>query len=167
MPSCFKAIHLLAMAMEKIHVIVITFFIQNSFRKSNQSCKIHPFNTTHTKLYTLFWTEKSKTIPYPLAHPHIGQYSWFNKSCFGHWELRIGKLLFGGHSLFHMFKCPVTNDQLPKQPFFIELYSTNKAMDERYKLRWFLSSELRFIQWIAVSMHVSFDQWEPSGLQSK
>ena len=40
-------------------------------------------------------------------------------------------------------------------------------MDERYKLRWFLSSELRSIQWIAVSMHLSFDQWEPSGLQSK
>ena len=33
--------------------------------------------------------------------------------------LRIGKLLFGGHSLFHMPKCPITNDQLPKQPFFI------------------------------------------------
>ena len=49
--------------------------------------------------------------------------------------LGIGELLFGGHSLFHMPKCPITNDQLPKQPFFIQLYSKNRAMDERYKLR--------------------------------
>ena len=25
-------------------------------------------------------------------------YSWFNKGCFGHWELSNSKLLFGGHS---------------------------------------------------------------------
>ena len=71
----------------------------------------------------------------------------------------------------HCFICP--NVQLPMINYQSNLFSfsciiqINKAMDERHKLRWFLSSELRFIQWIAVSMHLSFDQWEPSGLQSK
>ena len=42
-----------------------------------------------------------------------------NKGCFGLWEFRIGKLLFGGHSskwksllCSHMPKCPMPNAQL-------------------------------------------------------
>ena len=48
--------------------------------------------------------------------PSFG-YSWFNKGCFGNWELRIGKVLFGVHSSkglkksLHCFLCP--NGQCP------------------------------------------------------
>ena len=44
----------------------------------------------------------------------------------GNWALRIGKLLFGGQSskLLHFLicpnaQCPITSDQLPKQPVLI------------------------------------------------
>ena len=54
---------------------------------------------------------------------------WFNKGWFGHWKLRVGKLLFGGHSSksLHCSICPnaqwpITNDQFTKQPFLIQLY---------------------------------------------
>ena len=38
-------------------------------------------------------------------------YSWFNKGCFGNWELKDSKLLFGGHSgkSLHCLVCPVAN----------------------------------------------------------
>ena len=36
-------------------------------------------------------------------------HSWFNKGCFGHWELSNSKLLFGGHSgkSLHCLVCPI------------------------------------------------------------
>ena len=65
------------------------------------------------------------------SDPAVGEtginiYSWFNKGWIGHWELRIGKLSFGGHSSksLNCFIClnaqlPITNDQLQKQHFLI------------------------------------------------
>ena len=42
-------------------------------------------------------------------------YSWFIKTCFGHWELGTTKLLFNGHSgkSLHCSVCP--NAQFPKE----------------------------------------------------
>ena len=42
------------------------------------------------------------------------------KVALGHWQLRIGKPLFVSHSskalhCFRVPKCPIANDQLPKQ----------------------------------------------------
>ena len=51
-----------------------------------------------------WWTKTIKSL-----------YSWFNKSCLGHWELRTCKLLFGGHSskaLPWVSYCSVVNGQL-------------------------------------------------------
>ena len=44
-----------------------------------------------------------------LIHAYTAHmYSWFNKGCFGHWELSNSKLLFGGHSgkSLHCLVCP-------------------------------------------------------------
>ena len=56
-------------------------------------------------------------------------YIWFNKDCFGHWELGTRKLLFGGHSgkSLHCFvwpnaQCPIANSQCPRQPLLNQLY---------------------------------------------
>ena len=49
----------------------------------------------------------------------------------GHWALGIGKLLFGSHSSKSLHcsiyaqmpnvQCPISNDQLPKQPFLFSM----------------------------------------------
>ena len=53
--------HLSAIAIEQIHVIVIGFVILFTIRTGLAQDYI-----------TLFKTERSKTIPCPAAHPHIG-----------------------------------------------------------------------------------------------
>ena len=46
----------------------------------------------------------NRTLYIHIAH----MCSWFNKGCFGHWELINSKLLFGGHSgkSLHCLVCP-------------------------------------------------------------
>ena len=49
-------------------------------------------------------------------------YSWFNKGCFGHWELSNSKLLFGGDS--GKSYCIVWYAQMPNsQPLLNQLYT--------------------------------------------
>ena len=80
MNAVFFESHLLAIAIEQIHVIVIAFvhlwYKQNSSGKSNQSRRqltdSHEIIYLVTKLYTLFRTERSNTIHCPAAHPPIG-----------------------------------------------------------------------------------------------
>ena len=53
--------------------------------------------------------------------------SWFNKGSFGHWELGIGKLLFGGHSSKSLHCSICSNAQCPitKASFFnLAVYRT-------------------------------------------
>ena len=77
---CFKAILILATVVEQIHekshCFVYLDHEQNSSSKSDQSVQAIPcLGQTHTRLYTLFRTERSKTIPCPqcpAAHPLMG-----------------------------------------------------------------------------------------------
>ena len=52
--------------------------VQTKFIQQIKSImQVIPFRQTHTKLYTLFRTERSKTMPWPAAHPctgHIKEY---------------------------------------------------------------------------------------------
>ena len=71
----------------------------------------------------------------------------------------------------HCFICP--NVQLPMINYQSNLFSFSCIVQIKQWMRdinlddFFPVSWDNFIQWIAVSMHLSFDQWEPSGLQSK
>ena len=56
----------------------------------------------------------------PYTYTHM--YSWFNKGCFGHWELSNSKLLFGGDS--GKSYCIVWYAQMPNnQPLLNQLYT--------------------------------------------
>ena len=84
---CFKAILILATVVEQIHekVTALYTWTTNKIHLENQinPCKQYPVDRltrncipclgqTHTRLYTLFRTERSKTIPGVAAHPCIG-----------------------------------------------------------------------------------------------
>ena len=65
----------------------------------------------------------------------------------GNWELGTGKQLFSGHpsKSLHCFiypnaQCPITNDQLPKQPFLIELYTRVDYRKLYMRLHYFFPS---------------------------
>ena len=63
------------MALEQIHVKGFCILgVQTKFILQNKSIvrAIPCLGKTHTKLYTLFRTERSKPIPCPVAHPLIG-----------------------------------------------------------------------------------------------
>ena len=66
--------HLLAIAMEKIHVIVIALKKEKKKEKIHQANQFNRADNTQTptKLYTLHRTQRTKTILCPGAHSWIG-----------------------------------------------------------------------------------------------
>ena len=81
-------------------------------------------------------------------------YSWFIKTCFGHWELGTTKLLFNGHSgkSLHCSVCP--NAQFPKEKatfiesaWYIYIYISQYTMATARQLKTFLARVQNSRKW--------------------